>query len=332
MCALLWTPMKRTLRNRPRSFLVAITCGAALAVAGLAHPAHAQTARVVDANLQRRADAVLGLMGFMLTPDVTTGSLALADVDTGNPNLAMTTLGGGFTYSNELPVYLEGTAGYARYDPVFVFSDGSTQRGVPVKWNAFSLTGGIGWDFRITDTLVLRPIFNFSRGRVLSDSQIAGILLQETKDADLEFLNDGRMNTYGVGSTLMLDYERYADDHEIDVELRYTDIHLSSESSRYPAVRGSSDARSLSVWSRWRAPTGLTALDAPVRYVLEGAQTRFLADLKNALGFSVLNSVGVGLELDSSERDIVITRTRLILRYKFGDNVRGTSIGLACSF
>lgn len=324
--------MKTKLRFSPLRALSATGYALALACLCAAPSAQAQTGAVVGANLKQRADAVLGLMGFMLTPDVTTGSLALADVETGNPNLAMSTLGGGFTVSKELPLYLEGTAGYTRYDPVFVFSDGSTQRGVPVKWNAVSLTGGIGWDFKLTDTLTLRPIFNFSRGRVASDSQIAGVLLQQKKDADLEFLNDGRMNTYGLGGTVMLDYERYTDDNEIDVELRYTDIHMSSESSRYPAVQGSSDARTLSLWSRWRAPTGMTALDAPVRYVLEAAQTRFLADLKNALGFSTLNSLGVGLELDSSERDIIITRTRLIVRYKFGDNVKGTSIGLACSF
>ena len=86
------------------------------------------------------------------------------------------------------------------------------------------------------------------------------------------------------------------------------------------------------MWSRWRAPTGLTALDRPLRYVLEFAHTQFLGDLRGALGFDYLSSLGAGLELDSSKYDIVVTRTRLVGRYQFGDGVRGWTISLAVSF
>ena len=54
--------------------------------------------------------------------------------------------------------------------------------------------------------------------------------------------------------------------------------------------------------------------------------------MRGALGFDALNSVGVGLELDSSAHEIIVTRTRLILRYQFGENVEGTSVGFAISF
>ena len=87
-----------------------------------------------------------------------------------------------------------------------------------------------------------------------------------------------------------------------------------------------SDAQSLSLWSRWRAPTGLTALKKPVRYVVEAARTSFFGDMRGALGFDALNSLGVGLELDSSARGIIVARTRLVFRYKFGDNVESTSV------
>ena len=54
--------------------------------------------------------------------------------------------------------------------------------------------------------------------------------------------------------------------------------------------------------------------------------------MRGALGFSSLTSVGVGLELDSSEYDVFVSRTRPLLRYKFGDNVEGWSVGLAIGF
>jgi hypothetical protein len=304
----------------------------ALAITCLIVPLPTQAALQEGENLRNRADAVLGLMSFMLTPDVTTGSLSLNDGSTDNPDLGLTTLGGGFTISQDTPLYLEGTVGYSRYDPTFLTSEGEDERSVPTKWNIASLTGGIGWDFPVASEWKFRPIFNFSYGRVKSDSAIAGRLIENETDADLEFLHNGDFEAYGLGGTLMLDYERYREENEIDVELRYTNIRLQGFSDVPEAVQGSTNSQSFSIWSRWRAPTNFTALNKPVRYVLEAAHTIYIGDMRGALGFDALSSLGVGLELDSSDHDIVVTRTRLIFRYKFGDNVAGTSVGLAVSF
>lgn len=287
---------------------------------------------LTGAFLKKRTDAILGLMSFQLTPDVTTGSLSLNNEPTGNPDVFMITLGGGFTMSQDFPLYLEGTLGYSRYDPIFLASDGQVQRFVPTKWNTLSLTGGVGWDFPISEELKFRPIFNFSYGHVASDSVVAGTILENQTGEEFEFLQNGTLDVYGLGGTLMLDYERYRDKNEIDVELRYTNIKLKSFSDAPAAVQGSSNAQSLSLWTRWRAPTRFTAMNKPVRYVLEAAHTSYFGDMRGALGFKALNSLGVGLELDSSAREKIISRTRLVFRYQFGNNVKGTSVGLAISF
>ena len=307
-------------------------CVFALAVIGVFTCLSAQADSLLGANLKKRADAVVGLMSFMLTPDVTTGSISLGEELTGNPNIALTTLGGGFTLTQDYPLYVEGTLGYSRYDPIFLTSDGQVESRLPTKWNTLSLSGGIGWDFPLTRELKFRPIFNFSYGRVKSDIAIAGTRLENRTGDNLEFLNGGTLEVYGLGGTLMLDYERYRDENEIDVELRYTNITLQSFSNAPAAVQGSTVAQSLSLWTRWRAPTSLMALQKPLRYVLEASHTSYLGDMRGALGFNALNSVGVGLELDSSGHEIVVTRTRLILRYQFGENVEGTSVGFAASF
>jgi hypothetical protein len=171
-----------------------------------------------------------------------------------------------------------------------------------VKWNSLSLTGGVGWDFPLTTELKLRPIFNFSFGRVSSDSALAGRLLENKFDVDLDFLSSGRLKAYGLGGSLMLEYERYRPENEIDVELRYTNIHLQSYDSP-TAVEGSADAQSINLWTRWRAPTGMEMLQRPLRYVLEYTRTTFLGDLDGVLGFNHLNTFGLGLELDSSAYD-----------------------------
>lgn len=75
-------------------------------------------------------------------------------------------------------------------------------------------------------------------------------------------------------------------------------------------------------------------LDRPLRAVFELAHTEFLGQLRGALGFDSLSSIGTGFEfeIDRSGSDPMFSRVRLVFRYQFGQNVRGTSIGLAASF
>lgn len=305
-----------------------------LGIAFVLAPASAMGQRfeLTGERLQKSMNGMLALMGYMLTPDVTTGSLSISNEPTGNPDIGMTSVGGGFTVSKDFPLYLEGTAGYSRYDPTFVASNGVEERSIPTKLNAFSATGGIGWDFPVAKDLVFRPLFNFSFGHVESDASLAGRFVESQTGVTLDFLRNGNLDAYGLGGSLILDYEYVRPEHEIDVEWRYTNIYLQSYGGSPEAVQGSADAQSLNLWTRWRAPTGFVLLERPLRYVLEYAHTTFLGDLDGVLGFNHLNSVGAGLELDSSKYDIIVTRTRLVARYKFGENVRGWSVGFAISF
>ena len=311
-----------------RSWLLAILGWTFYPAAGIA-----QQFDVVGANVQKRANGVLALMGYQLTPDVTTGSISINDASAANPGFQQTSLGGGATLSRKYPVYLEGTVGYARYDPTFVASDGQQSRSIPVKWNAISATGGVGWDFPVAQDLVFRPIFNFSYGQVQSDGAVAQSI-SETRGhtPQLDFLANGRLKARGLGGSLMLEDGRSRPGGDSDIELRYTDIELASFVSSQ-AVSGRASAQSLALWSRYRAPIGdWSLMDRPVRYVLEYAYTKFMGDLDGALGFDHLHSLGVGLELDTSKYDLYVSRARLVLRLKKGDNVSGYGLGFAVSF
>jgi hypothetical protein len=287
---------------------------------------------VSDADLQKRANAVLTLMGFSLTPDVTTGAFSISDQSTGDPYFRQTSISGGGRPKPSVPLYLEGTLAYGRYDPTFAVNDGQAQQVIPVKWESLLGTGGVGWDFPLARELVLRPVFNFSLGRVESQGTVTSPAAQgPSSRAVLDFLDNGELNAFGLGGSLMLDYERYRPENEIDLELRYSNIHLQSFNTSQ-AVEGHTNAQSFSLWSRYRAPTGLSALERPLRYVLEYAYTSFLADLQGVLGFDDVHSFGAGLELDTSNYDVYVTRTRLLVRYKIGNNVTGWAVGLAVSF
>jgi hypothetical protein len=295
-------------------------------------PAVAQLPRAIDSvDVQKLANGILGLMSYTVAPDVTTSSMSVENATTANPGLTLTQFGGGFTWSKLTPLYLEGNAAYSRYDPTFVASDGTEQRLVPVKWNAVSGTGGIGWDFTVAPHWVVRPIFNFTIGYVTSDLNIFRWWVENETNLDLQFLEGGKLKAYGLGGSLMLDYEKFSPEADDDLELRYTNVELHSYSDSSRGVQGRASADSASIWARRRIPTGWMAFERPVRYVFEGAYTRFLGSQKE-VGVDRMASLGFGLELDSSAYDIWATRWRAVLRYKFGPDIEGWALGLAVSF
>jgi hypothetical protein len=282
-------------------------------------------------SLKKSTDQVLSMMAFSVVPDITSSFLSFNDGQSGTNRLFMTQFAGGDTISKNTPLYLEGSIAFMRFDPTFVETMGQESRSVPARWNSLAGTGGIGWDFPITENLVFRPIFNFSLGHVESDLSLLGRVADSKFDPSFDFLKNGRLNAYGLGGSLMLDYTLVKPQYEIDVELRYTNIKLQSFDSS-AAVSGTASAEAAGIYARYRAPTGLTVMDRPLRYVLEAANTVYLGDQRNALGFNNLSSVGAGIEFDSSQYDVFVTRTRLVARYAFGQNVQGFAIGMAVSF
>lgn len=283
--------------------------------------------------VQRRADAVLALLSFSVTPDLSASTLGIRNATTGDPSLNMTQFGGGFTLSQSFPLYLEGALGASRYDPKFLVSDGQTQRELPARWNNVAATGGIGWDFPLNaqKDLVIRPIFNFSLGEVLSDATAAQFFVNHRTDANINFIRNGSLSAYGLGGSLVLGWYPRHETYEIDLELRYTNIYLQSFGSS-SAVRGSADAESTNLYARWRAPTGLLVLHRPLRYVLELSHSDYLGSQANILGFNQLTSLGAGLEIDTGAVTKLFSRLRIVARYAFGKDVTGASLGLALSF
>ena len=188
------------------------------------------------------------------------------------------------------------------------------------KWNSLSATGGIGWDIgvhrdRFGGNLVLRPIANVTLGTVASDLRIRAALLEHRSGQNLDFLDGGNLNVYGLGGSLMLDYELFSAAQDIDAELRFLYQHLQSFTGTAESVSGQADAENLGLYLRRRAPWHWTLLDGPsLRWK---GQNRIPGAATGLLGFNSLNSLGLGLELDSSKYDIFITRTQLVARYMF---------------
>ena len=297
-----------------------------------ASPATSQDFTLAGTDLQKRVNGALAMLQYCLTPEVTTSSLSINAGEAGVNGLSLYQFGGGFTWSKSSPLYLEGNAAFSLYDPVFIYSRGTVRAEVPVVWKSAVGTAGIGWDFPIAPELVLRPIANLSIGRVVSEISVAGGVADGETGQEVEFLRQGQLNAVGYGGSLMLDYEHYREAYEIDVEARLANIWLQSVRGTSGAVKGTALSQSASLWTRWRAPTGLRALDRPVRYVLEYAYSYYFGPDGDMVGFNHLNSLGAGLELDFGALDPLFTRARLMGRYRFGETVTGWTIGLGISF
>jgi len=318
----------------PRRVLLLLTTLLAGALAASAAQAQAQVVqqlRLANARIKDHANGILSLMAYSVVPDLASSNLQIKNGSTANPSVFMTQLGGGDSISKSLPLYLEGAIAASRYDPTFIATDGNETRRLPTRWNTVTGTGGVGWDFPITDELVFRPIFDIALGTVASDLRLAQAFVNYKTDLDLDFLDGGTLNAYGLGGAVMLDWEHIRPDYQVDVELRYSDIRLRTFKSS-AAVEGEASARTANLYARYRAPTGLYTLDRPLRYVLEFSHSHYMGSQADVLGFDYLTTLGLGLEWDTSKYSSLVTRARAVMRYVFGNNVEGVSLGLAVSF
>ncbi|WP_228028203.1 hypothetical protein [Chitinibacter fontanus] len=282
-------------------------------------------------SVRKKADAVLALMSYSVILDLASSSLNMQSSKSDGEKLVMSQLGGGATLSDSVPLYLEGAIAYSRYDPMFVASNGEQSRSIPMKWTTLSAMGGVGWDFPLRENLVLRPIVNFSLGTVQSDLKIANWFLNQKFDTEFNFSNGGSMNALGYGGAFMLDYELVQPEHEIDIELRYSAMHLEGFANG-GSIDSHANSQTANLYTRYRAPTGINLFARPLRYVLEASHSRYYGDQAGQLGFDYLSTIGTGLEVDSSDLIPLVTRTRFVVRYMFGPGVEGAGLSIACSF
>jgi hypothetical protein len=291
---------------------------------------------------QARGRAVLGLMGFNMTPDFSTNALEVRQAsDAANPRrnalLQLGQTGVAGTLGDRFPLFVEGYLGWARYDPLAVLTAGE-QRTPLVRWNNLAATAGLGYDLRLNDRFVLRPILHAGLGVAVSDAALLGWAIQERFGVEADVLRDRRAFVHGFGGSLSLAYSDWRPEGETDVELRYTRLRLETFGGTFAPVRGGVTAETIGLWGRHRWPTGWEALRRPLRWVMDGSASVYLGDQPAGLGFGWSVKLGAGIELDVGRQEIGVfgfnaTRLRLVGRYFFADRgVTGTSIGIGISF
>ena len=289
-----------------------------------------------------RNTGVLGLMGYGAIPTGAASSLQVnrktSGPEEGDPTLSLTQLGFGFEVDETFPLYLEIYASYTRYDPRAVLQ-GEATRDVSVRWNNFTGTFGIGWDFYLADSLYVTPILNVVGGYAASDTSLASTFVAFRRGrSEQSVLSDVRANVYGLGGSLMLTYFDYSVARQIDLQARYTQIRLQTFGDSLPAARGTSVSSSLGFWGQYRWPTGIEVFRRPLRWVVTGAAQLYFGDQKQVTGFAWATTVGGGIEFDVGRLQVGalgldVSRVQFTLNYLYAErNITGFSFGLGISF
>lgn len=307
----------------------------ALVFSVVCHPSSAdQVVDIFGRDIRANARGALALLGISAVPNETASALFL---DTGASNdgdfdFRSGQLGGGFRVGRNFPLYLEGYIGYTRYNPEYFFSDSVSSSIIPSKWTGVSATGGIGWEFQLSEYWKFRPVANFTIGRIQSDSSIAAQVVSDLLETELDFLSDGGITAWGYGGSLMAVYNRkWASRHEWDIRARYTHLRLQPTSSS--DVVATANARSAVLWSRYRIPTGFKVFGQPTRWVNDVSFSYLPGDQGVVLDTDWLAQIGFGFEIDVSETKVpVISQARVMVKATKGENLDGFSIGIGVSF
>lgn len=287
---------------------------------------------LLNSNVSERATGALSMLGVTVVPSETASTLIFESDSGEGSEFVASQLGGAFTLSDGFPIYLEGFIGYSRYDPVFIFSDGTTISRLPTKWTTVGAEGGIGWDFKLSEHWTLRPIANVALGHVESDAALLGRYLKRRLDTpELQFLEGGRLTAGGFGGSLMLDYEYQSEPYDADLEIRYSHLVLEPIAGS-KAIDASSTAATLGFWSRLRVPTGVTLFGGPLRAVGELSGSWLPGDQGDTLQTEWLAQVGLGVEFDVERTWVPLSRIRIVARQTLGSELTGYSLGLSASF
>jgi hypothetical protein len=276
--------------------------------------------------------AALGIAGL---PDDSASAIALQSTGQSDSfDYKSAQLGGGFRLGENTPLYLEGYIGYNRYDPVLFLSGSGLKSPLPLKWTSVAATGGIGWEFDLSDYWVFRPMVHLSLGRVQSDSSVAAqVISEELGFEDVSFAQSGGIWAGGYGASLALAYRRrWESDQELEVTLRHTELEYRPIGDDKDLLVRSRAANAV-LWSRYRFPTGWRLWNRPVRGVTDFSASYLAGDQKYILQTDWLARIGIGGEVDFSETWVpIISTTRIMVRYYEGESVKGYSAGLSVSF
>jgi hypothetical protein len=238
-----------------------------------------------------------------------------------------TSIGGGTRFGEESQFYGEFQLAYQNYDPAFVLP-GEQADLVDVRWSSVALTGGLGFNHEINDSLTLRPIALASLGHVFGTA-IFDELFPQGERSDVTGLFDDGLFAGGLGAAVVIDYRSSIPGGDLVLRARQSWMKLRPlDASADYDVDATASATNL--FGKYSVPLPRSG---DLRGVLETSYTRFYGDQAEILRTGWLGTVGGGVELPLPEQIGHGEMTgRAVLRYVFGEGYEGVAFGFGGSF
>ena len=292
-------------------------------------PAAAQSVRDTIASA-RLGSGYAQLLNLAATPDISAARYEVQDGDT-KPSIDVVRLpyeARWLALSGDSDLYWRVAGGYLQTKadlPIEVASSGAGS--ISGKWSAYSLGGGLLAKFRLGNGFTLAPALDVGVARLDNRASYFGAAtaLQPLVDG---LLFNWRTDAWLVTPSVALDWTRAEADRRTSIRGHSAWSWISSFSESDPVLKFKETAGVYSIRAEHAAPTRMRLLERSLDWVAYGGYAGFFGDNRNALGFTSVAEVGVGMEAPLATSGKNSNRVRVGASYLFGPSVKGWTISL----
>lgn len=306
--------------------------GIGLLVAAHVGGVHAQSVSQVIASNHISA-GYAQLLNLAATPDISSAYYKVSD--DGAPTLNILRIpyeSKWFSLSNSSDLYWRVSAGYLTYKAGLPIDLDATRSGdIAYKSSAFSGTGGIVSRTRLGGGFTIEPALDFGVARMLNDSSYSGALVPYGPKLDGTVAN-WHTDAWLVTPNLGLDWTHESDERRISVSGHIAWSWISSFSESADFARFHEKAGAYSIHAELSQPIGLNLLGRPLNWVARGGYGGFYGGNRDALGFTSVADVGLGLETPLQKDNPQSRRITGSVGYLFGPGIWGWSANLGLRY
>jgi hypothetical protein len=208
--------------------------------------------------------------------------------------------------------------------------DVGTSGGISSKWSAYSASAGVVASIKLSDSVTLRPAVDFAVARLSNHADYTGSATALAPVLDGPLFN---WSTYArlLTPNVALRWQKPLGDRRLSAEAHvgWSWISSFSESNGLLGFRETAGVYSLRL--QHAMPTGLSAFDRSLDWIAFGGYAGFFGPNRDALGFTSIAEMGLGLEtmiLPSNEK---LGKLRVGASYLTGAHVRGWTVSVGLS-
>jgi hypothetical protein len=271
-------------------------------------PVSAQSIDDIRDELRRGADrvgfgeAIQGLTGFASFPGVSAANFTVgggedtSDTDISKYNLPLSHQFSAIGTARIAP-YGELTFGYLRSQQSAEFLAGTPiEAKVDSRLKSYSVIGGVGPAFALTENTTLRPIALLGYSRIEDDSDLSGPSGAVVEEAGDGLLFNWHVNTALYGGALEIEHTRMiGEDVGISSTLRYNYLWANTFDASDPVLETISDFGVFTANLEVDGPTGLTPLGRQLRWIGFVANSAFTES--EGLDIEYFFEIGGGIEV-----------------------------------